>query len=141
MAGCAGPLNEEIGLRGAPLPALGDAPAATELDGTPSLSGSFDRRAWPPVVIDVPAHQVANQPQFTGYFRWRRERAPWDGAFPGPLTALVDETDAGADLADGATDILITAGTIVGVPVAAAAVGPWAVGRSPVLAYERVPPG
>ncbi len=139
--GCAGPLNEEVGLRGASLPALAGASAVSELDGRPSLTGSFDRTGWPGVAVAVPCRQVANDPAFAWYFCGRRASGPWDPAYPVASTALVDETNAGADLADAATGIVLTAGTIVAVPVAAAAVGPWAEDRSPSLRYDRLPPG
>ena len=137
--GCAGPLNEEVGLRGASLPGLAGAAAATELDGRPSLAGSFDRTAWPAVVVAVPQRQCANDPPFAWFFCGRHQSGPWEPAFPDAATALVDETSAGADLADAATGLALTAGTIVAVPVAAAAVGPWAVDRSPSIPYERLP--
>ncbi len=138
--GCAGPLNEEVGLRGVSLPALAGAAATTELHGRPSLAGSFDRSGWPAVAVALPQRQVANQPAFAWSFRGRRGTGPWDPAYPVAATALIDETDAGADLADAATGVVLTAGTIVAVPVAAAAVGPWAVDRSPFLPYDRLPP-
>jgi hypothetical protein len=137
--GCGGPLNEEVGLRGASLPGLASAAEATELDGRPSLTGSFDRTAWPAVAVALPRRQVANHPAFAWFFCGRRESGPWDPAYPDATTALVDETDAGADLADAATELVLTAGTIVAVPVAAAGSGPWAVDRSPSLPYDRLP--
>ena len=139
--GCAGPLNGRVGLTGAQLPALADYAPASELQGQATLAAGLDRSAWPVVSVPVPLCQVWHHPHFTCFFRWQRNRGPWNPEFPSVSAALVDETSACADLADAATELVFAPAVVITVPIAAAVVGPGIVSRSPDEPYQRVPPG
>ncbi len=56
-AGCAGPLNHQIGLTGTDLPALSAQPARDAPSAEPSLDG-LDRSQWPTLMVTVPVRQV-----------------------------------------------------------------------------------
>ncbi len=64
-AGCAGPLNDQIGLIGAePLPALSAEPGRDAPSAEPSLDG-LDRSHWPTTMVTVPVGQVEHWPTYT----------------------------------------------------------------------------
>jgi len=141
LASAAGCVNEQIDLVGVdPLPALSTAGEKTELDGTPSLTHGLDRRNWSTVTVGVPRDQVGHPPTYSVNFRWDKDRDPWNPAYPTGTSAIVDETDAGADVADGVTEPFVTAAMLVWAPIDMIFFKqPWEQRRSPSEPFMLVP--
>ncbi|MEE8460456.1 MAG: hypothetical protein V3S08_11300 [Phycisphaerales bacterium] len=141
LATAAGCSNEQIDLVGIdPLPALSATPLKTELDGSPSLLHGLDRQGWATVTVRVPRDQVAHPPTYAVNFRWQKDRDPWNPAYPTATAAIVDETDAGADVADGLTEPLVTAAMLVWAPIDMIFfTPPWEQRRSPSEPFMLVP--
>jgi hypothetical protein len=137
-AGC---VNEQIDLVGVdPLPALSNTSDQTDLNGTPSLLNGLDRRNWPTVTVQVPRDQVGHTPTYTVNFRWDKDRDPWNPAYPTGANAIVDETDPGADVADGVTEPFVTAAMLVWAPIDMIFfTQPWEQRRSPSEPFMLVP--
>jgi hypothetical protein len=136
-----GCVNEQIDLVGVdPLPALSTTGDKTELDGTPSLLNGLDRRNWSTVTVQVPRDQVGHTPTYSVNFRWDKDRDPWNPAYPTGATAIVDETNAGADVADGVTEPFVTAAMLVWAPIDMIFfTQPWEQRRSPSEPFMLVP--
>ena len=141
VATAVGCVNEQIDLVGVdPLPALSTTGDKTELDGTPSLLNGLDRRNWSTVTVQVPRDQVGHTPTYTVNFRWDKDRDPWNPAYPTGTDAIVDETDAGADVADGVTEPFVTAAMLVWAPIDMIFfTQPWEQRRSPSEPFMLVP--
>ena len=93
-AGCAGPLNDQIGLTGAEsLPALSADPARDAPSVEPSLDG-LDRSHWPTTVVTVPLGQVEHWPTYTRNIYLGDTTARQRGEFPSVDSAL--EGDSGS---------------------------------------------
>lgn len=138
-AGCG--YNEQIDLVGtAPLPALSDARERTALNGRPSLTHGLNRQDWPAVAVQVPRDQVEHGPTYATNFRWSRDRGPWNPSYPTATEAIVDPTNAGADVADGFAEPVVTAALLAWAPIDMIFLTqPWKLQRSPSEPYALVP--
>ncbi|MHC4108704.1 MAG: hypothetical protein ACYSTY_11520 [Planctomycetota bacterium] len=95
-AGCAGPLNDQIGLSAAePLPALSAEPAREAPSAEPSLHG-LDRSHWPTIKVTVPGGQVEHWPAYTRNIYLSDTTARQRGEFPTVDSAL----EGGASVLD-----------------------------------------
>ncbi len=95
-AGCAGPLNDQIGLTSAePLPALSAEPAPDAPSAEPSLDG-LDRSHWPTRMVAVPVRQVEHWPTYTRNIYLSNTTARQRGEFPTADSAL----EGGASVLD-----------------------------------------
>ena len=92
LAGCAGPLNDQIGLTGAePLPALSGVPARDAPSAEPSLDG-LDRSHWPITMVTVPVGQVEHWPTYTRTIDLGNTTARERGEFPSVDSSLEDDS-------------------------------------------------
>ena len=141
LATAAGCSNEQIDLVGIdPLPALSATPLKTELDGSPSLLHGLDRQGWATVTVRVPRDQVAHPPTYAVNFRWQKDRDPWNPAYPTATDAIVDDSDAGADVADGLAEPFVTAAMLAWAPIDMILfTQPWEDQRSPSEPFMLVP--
>ncbi len=100
-AGCAGPLNDQIGLTGAdPLPALSAEPAPDAPSAEPSLDG-LDRSHWPTTMVTVPLGQVEHWPTYTRNIYLGDTTARQRGEFPRVDSALEGDSESEQGLESG----------------------------------------
>ncbi len=96
-AGCAGPLNDQIGLTGDELlPALSAEPARDAPSAEPSQDG-LDRSHWPTIMVTVPVGGVEHWPTYTRCISLGDTTARQRGEFPSVDSSL--EGDSGSQQA------------------------------------------
>lgn len=149
--GCTGSLNQQnglIGVSGGGLPDLagaraavasgaaagdgagaGASAAAGDAAGSP-LTG-LDRRAWPVVVVEVPAGQVEHQPVYFEPIVLANGTARTKDDAPTAATVLQGPSDGGSLLAEAAAAPFIFAGELVISPVRMILQPPWTTIRAP----------
>lgn len=99
-AGCAGPLNDQIGLTGGPLPALSAEPAPDAPSAQPSLDG-LDRSHWPTTMVTVPVGQVEHWPTYTHNIYLGDTTARQRGEFPRVDSVLEGDSESEQGLESG----------------------------------------
>lgn len=152
LAGCAGPLNNEVSIGQAWLPATLD-PAENRVE--PFVAGqmvepvepsvtSLDRSNWGQTRLLVPNDLPSHQPRYTewwlvtGYEGVPRRKL---GRYPTAESALhmPDEADVAAETREGLVSPVAAAIDVVLFPIRAIAARPWQRTRTGLHPYERAP--
>ena len=106
-AGCSGPLNDEIGLRGVePLPGLSGVAPSDRPTGAPSIC-DLDRRHWPLVTILVPTEQVEHWPTYAHNVSLDRSIPRNRGEFPNAQSAVDVQSSWGNQVLEAPANIVV----------------------------------
>ena len=141
-AGCA-PVNEEVGLLGAPpLPALdpGADTVRVHNDASPSIT-SHDRRHWERQTVPVPLKQVEHRPHYASDVHFMEDTARQRGEYPTATTVLEVPEPSWGHVAEGVVDPFHAVLLVGWWPFdwALNDRAPWKIERSPADDYAPAP--
>jgi hypothetical protein len=127
--------NSQVSPGRDPLPVHAGIAEAADHPAARAAAGP-DRSGWAPMVIEVPIHTTLHHPTYDLALGSHRER----GAFPDEGSCLAVERTRWHHAGEAVADVVLAGASVVLAPFRMLGGSPpWALERSPVLPYERLP--